>query len=139
VLTVIKKIGDKVISIVEWPFVHASKIEKLIGDGMKDAPATKGAIIGLVEQFEAIGPNVALAIAAKGFDIPDDLKTGTDIKSLFTYFTGTFLPAVEKDYADLKADLPADTTTQAIAAAPIPAPAAAVVQPGPGLHTVTAG
>jgi hypothetical protein len=34
VLTVIKKIGDKVISIVEWPFKHAAMLDAVIADGL---------------------------------------------------------------------------------------------------------
>ena len=84
VLTIIKKIGDKIISVVEWPFVHATMVEKLLSNGCADAPATKAAIVGLVEQFEVIGPDTVADIAAKGFDLAADVKTVNDVKALFS-------------------------------------------------------
>jgi hypothetical protein len=151
VLTIIKKIGDKIISVVEWPFVHATMVEKLLSNGCADAPATKAAIVGLVEQFEVIGPDTVADIAAKGFDLAADVKTVNDVKALFAYFSNNFLPVVRKDFADFEQD----TTQVTIEAAVDPVPhlgavsvlsaavtvlsvAADVPQSGPGLHTVAA-
>lgn len=130
VLTVIKKIGDKVISVVEWPFKHAAMLETLLSDGLKDAPQVKTAIVGLVEQFGAVEPDFVAAITADGLNLGADLKGIADVKNLFVYFTQTFLPVVEKAYADLKKDVPS------VPALPVAA-AASAAQPGPGLHSVT--
>lgn len=130
-ITVIKKIGEKVISIVEWPIKHSVLLFDMLKDFEEDEPKVKTAIVGLVQQFEALGPDVVQALAEKGLDIPEDLKAIADVKSLFAYFTGTFLPTIEDAYADFKKDSGADAsaTTGAVAASSGP-------QPGPGAHTV---
>jgi hypothetical protein len=40
-------------------------------------------MIGLAQQFEVLGPVVVEAIAAKGFDVFEDVKAGSDLKALF--------------------------------------------------------
>jgi len=121
VITVIKKIGERVISVIEAPFKYAAQTEKVLADGIEDAPKLKVAIVGLVHQFELLGPDVLEAIAAKGLDIPEDLKCAADVKALFQYFTGTFMPVVEETTQDFKGDI--------AIAQPAPAPAS-----GPALH-----
>jgi hypothetical protein len=122
VVTIIKKIGERIISIVEAPFKYAAQTEKVLADGIKDAPQLKSAIVGLVHEFEQLGPDVLQCIAEKGFDIPEDLKACADVKALFQYFTQTFMPVVEATVADFKHDVATS------------APAAPVVE-APGLHT----
>jgi hypothetical protein len=145
-ITVIKKIGEKVISVVEWPFKHSAMLGELLVDLEKDTPATKSALVGFVQHVEAIGPDAVAAIATKGLDVPEDLKCGEDVKALFGYIQGTLLPTIEKDYADVKAAQSASDPPPA-AGAPLPAPgvlaagpadapaAAAVLQPG--IHDLT--
>jgi len=130
VLTIIKKIGDKVISIVEWPVKHAAMLAAFLGSVKKDYPATKTALVSLVEKFEAIGPEAMAAIAAKGFDVPDDLKTMADLEGLFSYVQTVLLPTIEADYADFETDKAiAPTVTVA-------APTAEAVSVSPGLHNI---
>lgn len=146
VLTVIKKIGEEVISVVSWPIKHAAMLLAILRDGMKNAPATRDAILGLVQRFEALGPDVLADIAAKGLDIRADVQTVEDVKALFSYFVSDFVPVIEKDYKELSADAklqalsaapsvpqpaPPATPTEAPAAPSSPAPI-----PGPGLHNV---
>lgn len=139
VITVIKKIGEKVISIVEWPIKHSVMLGEMLVDALKDGPKTKAALVGLAQQFEALGPDAVAAIAADGFNIPDDVKVATDLKSLFAFWQATVLPAIEQDYADFK-------TAESVGANPVstvPAPAAepaaqTAPQSGPGLHAVSA-
>jgi hypothetical protein len=142
VLTVIKKIGDKVLSVVEWPFKHGAMLAAIMRDSMKNAPATRDAILGLVQRFEALGPDVLADLASKGLDFRADVQTLADVKALFSYFQTDFLPVVAKDFQELSADAqiaaasptaaPADTA-QATAAS---SPAEDAPQPGPGLHNV---
>jgi hypothetical protein len=144
-ITVIKKIGEKVISVVEWPFKHSAMLGELLVDLQKDTPATKSALVGFVQHVEAIGPDAVAAIATKGLDVPEDLKCGEDVKALFGYIQGTLLPTIEKDYADVKAAQSASNLPPG-AGGPLPAPgapaeaaatpaAAAVLQPG--IHDLT--
>jgi hypothetical protein len=102
VLTIIKKIGDKVISIVEWPIKHSVMLVEMFTTAKKDLPATEAALTGLVQQAEALGPDAIATFASKGFDISQDVKDVADVKAFFTYVQNTFLPAIEQDYADFK-------------------------------------
>lgn len=104
VITVIKKIGEKILSIVEWPIVHSVMLFEMLKDFEEDEPKVKTAIVGLVEQFEALTPDVLEALADKGMDIPEDMKAAADVKALFSYFKDKFLPAIEDAYADFKKD-----------------------------------
>jgi hypothetical protein len=142
VITVIKKIGERVLSVVEWPFKHAITVEKLLGDALKDTPEAKTVIVGLVEQFEAIGSDTVAAVATGGANITADLKDLQDVQALFAYWQNTFLPTMEKVYADMKQDVPSTaTSTESAVASTAASPAtsdSSAVQTGPGLHTVSA-
>jgi|SRR6185503_20175719 len=129
VITVIKKIGERVISIVEAPFKYAAQTEKVLATGIEDAPELKAAIVGLVQRFEELGPEVLEAIAAKGLDIPEDLKCAGDVKVLFEYFTSTFMPVVESTIHDFQGDVHAPALESSVA------PKASDT---PGLHNVVA-
>lgn len=130
----IEHVGEEIAKGIEWPFKHAAKLAALIGDGLKDTPAVKTAIVQLVQKAEGVSPDFAAAITGDGLNIGADLKCLGDVQTFFLYFKGTFLPVIEKAYADLKKDI-ADPETPApiVPAASSPAPA---IQPGPGLHNV---
>lgn len=118
VLTVIKKVGEKILSIVEYPFKKADEIEQLLASGIKDVPQTKAAIVGTVQALEAIGTDGIAALAAHGLDVPDDLKVAADVKAFFTYVKDTLFPTIEADFQGLKADTGAAPAAPAPAAAP---------------------
>ncbi len=124
-LTVIKKIGEKIISIATWPFRHSVMLAEMLTDFVKDAPTVKTLCVGLVEQFEAVGPDVVAAIAKDGLNIPADLRAGADLQSLFVYFQNTFLPGIEAAYKDFKKDSAIAAESPAAPATPdAPAPVA---------------
>lgn len=124
VLTVIKKIGEKVLSVVEFPFKYGKQIDAVLSTAMKDTPQLKTAIVGLTQQFEAIEPDVLAAIAASGLNVADDIKAAVDFKSLFSYVQGTFFPAIEDTYKDVKADIEDSGADSSAGSSPAPAPAA---------------
>lgn len=112
---ILKKIG----AVIEWPFKHAAQLIKTIEDGLKDEPAVKTAIVGLIRQIETVTADAAAATVAKGLDIPEDIQTVQAAETLFRYVTSTFLPAIETAYTDLKADvgsMSADTAPEVSAA-----------------------
>lgn len=125
---VVKRIGH----VLVFPFVHAAKIIKLIDTSITDEPKAKAAIVGLIEQISTITADGALVIEGKGIDVTADLAELAAMKALWTYVTGTFIPAVDAIYADVEADLKDDTSTTSTATASV------AVVTGPGLHTVTA-
>lgn len=129
VLDALRKIG----AVITWPVRHSIMLGKMLVDFEQDEPKVKDVIIGLVEKFEALGPQAAAAIAARGFNIPVDIGVEQGVKALFTYFTETFLPTVEEAYSDFEAarQLGADVATAAGAAI-----AKAVADPTPANATV---
>ncbi len=98
---VIAKIGH----VIEWPFVHAAKLIKTINDALRDEPAVKNAIVGLMEQIAQISADSAVAISARGLDLPDDMQTLQDAEKLWAYVTTVFIPAIDTAYSDIKVDL----------------------------------
>ena len=134
IITVIRKIGEKILSIVEWPVTHAEMLCELLTQVEKDVPETKTVIQQLVARIEGMGPDAISAIAEKGFNIPADVKVGADLQGLFNFVRDTFLPTIETDYAEFKKITSQPPT-------PLPPP---VAEPqgepisGPGLHTVVA-
>jgi hypothetical protein len=123
-----KKVGK----VLEYPFVHAEQFIKTLSDALTDAPVVKNAMVGLLQQVEVVTADGAIAVAAKGIDLPDDVATVAAAQTLYQYVTNTFLPAVEKAYKDVAADVELTPATPVT-----PAPASEVIQ-GPGLHTITA-
>ncbi len=113
--------------VIAWPFAHGAQFVELVATAMKDEPAAKAAVVGLVTQIKIVTEDSALALAAKGLDVPEDIQTVEDAKRLWAYVTDVFLPAAEAVYKDLNLDVeqPADLAPSASAFAP-------------GLHTITA-
>lgn len=134
VITVIKKIGERIISLVEAPFEYAEQTEKILSTTIADEPKLKAAIVGTVAAVEKLGPDVLAALAAHGLDVPDDLKSVADVQALFAYIHTTLWPEIEATVSDYKADVhptaaPASTTQTQLAAQSTAA--------APGLHNVT--
>lgn len=99
----LKTVVEKIVADVEYPFVHAPKFVTLIDEAVKGEPAIKAAVINLVKAAELAIADGAIAVAAKGIDLPADLAEVHDIESFFTYFKGTFLPLIEAEYKELSA------------------------------------
>ena len=119
----VKKVGN----VLAWPFVHAEQLIKTLDTALADTPAVKIAVVGLIQHVEAVTADGAIAVAAKGIDLPDDIATVAAAQTLYKYVTDVFLPAVEKAYKDVAADV-ADL---------VPATRPVTSDAGPGLHTVT--
>lgn len=138
ILDVIKKVGHKIAEVVSWPFKHAAQLAHILHVTDSEikvveqlAPATREALVSLVVMIEHMGPDVLAAVAAKGFDIAEDLKTAADLKGIFSYIKDTLFPTIEADYKQI---VDAATGTDAGAAAdPAPADQASAA---PGLHNV---
>lgn len=140
VKTFFVKIGKDILAAVEYPFKHAAQLATVLGkiitesgEAVEEAPVAKQLIIGLVEQFEKLGPDVLADIAAKGFNFAVDAQTVTDLQGLFAYVTQTFFPGVEKLYEAL-ADPSAVVTVQPTGGpAPDPSPSPAAAAPAGGV------
>lgn len=131
VFEAIGHVGEDILKGIEWPFVNAAKISAVIGDTLKDEPEVKQVIVQLVQKAESVTPDFVTAIGANGINVSADLKSLADVQTFFQYFKNTFLPVIEKAYAEIKKDVQTAT-----AAPSSPAPAAAELTTGPGLHNV---
>jgi hypothetical protein len=109
-----------------------------LNTALKDEPAVKVAVVGLISKIETLTKDGAVAVAADGIDVPDDVATVAAAQTLYAYVTQTFLPAIEAAYKDVEGDVKVPTPAEAVAAAVGSAVASADAQTGPGLHTVTA-
>lgn len=110
---------------IEYPFKHGAQIVELLGMALKDEPALKDAIQGLIAQIGVCTADGVVVISAKGLDLTADLAEIAAAKALFGYVVNTFLPEVEAVYKDMKPEI--DGLTASVDSAP---------QPGPGLHNV---
>jgi hypothetical protein len=131
-----EKVFVKVGEGIAWPFEHGAQLIEVLTTALKDEPAVKTAIVGLVQQVETVTADGAIAVAAKGIDITDDVQAVAAAQTLYGYVVQTFIPAVSAAYKDLSADVKASAPAD-----PPPTPvsvAVNAVQTGPGLHTITA-
>ena len=118
VLTVFEDIGK----VIAWPFVHVSRTISILTTTLKDYPAVRTAVVGLVQECGTVAADVEAAAAAAGTNIPADATALAAGQALYTYVTKTFLPAVEAAYKD---EVSAATTDAAAAAATAAARSAA--------------
>jgi hypothetical protein len=104
---------------VEYAFVHpveaCEKAVQVFETLIKDSPAAKAAVQGLIKAGAKAESDAATAVADKGLNIAVDVAAVTDGETFFSYFKSTFLPAMASVYKDLKTDV--ESTT------PDPAPA----------------
>jgi len=130
-LNALKKIG----AVITWPIRHSVMLGKMLVDFEQDEPKVKDVIVGLVEKFEALGPQAAAAIAARGLNIPADFAVEQGVKDLFSYFTETFLPTVEEAYSDFEAARQIGADAGSLAGAAIEK---AIADPAPSVNAASA-
>ena len=136
-IQVIENIGKDIVKVAEFPVTTGGKLVALLKTAQVDGPALVAALDGLVAEGAKVGADLTIEVAADGTNIGEYVAGFNDVKAFFTYFKGTFLPAVEKMIADTKQDFsatqnPAVAVAGTVAAAP--APAVAAVQAAPGLN-----
>jgi hypothetical protein len=86
---------------IAWPFEHTEKVIALLATALKDEPAAKAAIVGLVSMIAKVSADGAAAVAADGINLPEDIATITDAEALWTYIQEKFIPEVKAIYADV--------------------------------------
>lgn len=96
--------GKDIVKVVEFPFTKTAEFIKVLGDGMKQTPAVKQAVIDLVQAGEKIVGDAGSDIAAKGLNLVTDLQTIADVQAFFKLFSSEFLPVVETAYSQLDTD-----------------------------------
>lgn len=114
-LTVVGDIGK----VIAWPFVHASRAINIITTTMRDYPAVRTAVVGLIQQVSTNVQDTEAAIAAGGLNPEADLVELNAAKALYAYAKDVFLPALETAYKDEVAaaqDATAQATAKAAAA-----------------------
>lgn len=125
---IIETIADDALKVVEWPFKELTTANKIIGAALEDSPALQTAMTGLVSKVEQLATDAATAAAADGLNFPADAVALAQGKELYSYVTGTFIPAVKKAITDIE--------TAATGSAPAAA-AAAVKKPAKATKTTS--
>jgi hypothetical protein len=104
----VEDVGKGVEEGVEYAIIHpiefCVKAEKVLASAIKDRGEVKAAVLDLVKQASGVIDDVAIDVADKGFNLREDAKTLSDAEAFFAYFRSTFIPLVEKLYAEIKAD-----------------------------------
>lgn len=125
--------SDIVKGVAELP-----KVVKVLCVTLKDEPAVRDAIVGLIAQMKPLVADAAVDIAGKGINLPADIQTIKDFQSLIAYFRGTFLPKIESAYHDeLDAIEPAVVpgSSTAVPGSSAPAPEPVAIQPAVPLQS----
>ena len=110
----VKSILGKIGTIIAWPFVHISRVVAILTVSLKDYPAVRAAVIGLVQQVQANAQDIATAAADKGLNLTADEAELQAAIAMWNYIKTVFLPAIETAYND---DVNAEATAAATAAA----------------------
>jgi hypothetical protein len=110
VVTDLKEVGE----VLAWPFVHISRTVAVATVALKDYPAVRTAVVGLVQQVQITASDIGEAAAADELNpVLDGAELAASI-ALFNYVKATFLPQVDAAYNDEVAA--ATATAQANAA-----------------------
>lgn len=136
-LTILKDIGKG----IAWPFVHGAQLLSILNTALRDEPAVKTAVTGLIAQIGMLTAEGSVVISGQGLNITADMAELVAAKALWSYVVNTFLPAVDAAWKDVASEVQAlesagDDAAKAAAPAPAPASAVDVPQPGPGLDKV---
>lgn len=111
--------------VLAWPFVHVARVISILTVTLKDYPAVRVAVVGLVSQVETVAADVATAAAQGELNAASDAAELAAALALFNYVKTTFLPAIEAAYND---EVSAATATSTAAAAAAQARSAAAVK-----------
>jgi hypothetical protein len=112
-LTAIEDIGK----VIEWPFVHLARAYSILTVALKDWPALRTALTGLLQQVETTATAVETAAAANELNPAADAAEIVAAVTLYRYAKNTFLPAVEQAYKDELTAGAATANAAALAAA----------------------
>lgn len=86
-----------------WPFKKLHIANIIVASALKDTPELRDAVTGLVQKIEDQANDITVAIAADGVNFAADAAALAQAKELYSYTTGTFIPAVKKAIEDIEA------------------------------------
>lgn len=112
----VKVAAEDTAHIVKEAVLFPAKAIAVVDTCISDYPELKPVFTQLVTEGSTIAGDVAKDYSEKGLDLADDEATLSAVKAFFTYFTGTVIPAIEKVYGQLNADV--STPAAAAPAAP---------------------
>jgi hypothetical protein len=120
-LTALRDVG----TVLAWPFVHASRTIAILTITLKDYPAVRTAVIGLVQQITTAATDIEAALSQGEINLADDEAEIKAAVALYRYAKLTFLPAIEAAYND---EISAATATAQQTAAQAAAASAAATK-----------
>jgi hypothetical protein len=87
------------------PIEFAVHAEKVIATAVKDQPIVRDAITALIKQATAVVNDFKTDIGDVFIDLKADEQTLKDAEAFFNWFKASFIPAIEKVYGDISADV----------------------------------
>jgi len=81
--------------VVAWPFQKLGIANKIIGAALKNSPALQAAVTALIAKIEAQAADIGAAVAGDGLNFDADAAALAQAKDLYSYVTGTFVPAIK--------------------------------------------
>ena len=94
-----------VAKVAEVPFTFAEKAKSVLEQVIKEKPALRGVIEGMVVRAEQIGASIVTDATSSGLDLASDAATMALVQSFFGYFKSTVEPVFLTVYSDLREDL----------------------------------
>jgi len=86
--------------VLAWPFVHTSRTIAILTAALRDYPAVRTAVIGLVQEITVTASDIEAALTQGEINLASDEAEIKAAVSLYRYVAGTFLPAIEAAYND---------------------------------------
>jgi hypothetical protein len=113
--------GEDTLHVAEDTVSWLPKVEAVLVEALKDEPAIKAAVLGLVKAGAAVVASGTVAVVDKGANLVQDAATVATAEEFVTYFQETFLPAVEALYKVVVADATITATVPAATSEPVAA------------------
>jgi hypothetical protein len=99
-------------SVIEWPFVHVARGVSIVTTALKNYPAVRDAIGGLLQKIETVATDATAAASQDELNPVTDAAEVAAAVALYQYVKQTFLPALKAAY---DAEVTAATGAQDIA------------------------
>ena len=77
----------------------------LLAAAIKDLPEVRTAVTELVAKAQVVIADSVTDVAGKGLNLAEDAQTIADAEAFFAYFRDSFMPAIEKIYAEITDDI----------------------------------
>jgi len=85
-------------SVIEWPFVHVARGVSIVTTALRNYPAVRDAIVGLLQKIEAVSTDATAAASQDESNPVADAAEVAAAVAVYQYVKQTFLPAMKAAY-----------------------------------------